>query len=113
MIDDYPFADGRNVLWELEGRRGEELHSESTLDREQVLLVRHLFDRGPDAWLLAGVYPLSDTVKAAFRQALADGGWEIEFEDGIDYLLGGRQDLPDGSTWRPTSVPAPGPIPPP
>ncbi|MGW3078065.1 hypothetical protein [Kitasatospora sp. NPDC001132] len=45
MREDYPFEDGRNLAWELEGFGPDEwLCSSVTVTREQFLQVRDLFD---------------------------------------------------------------------
>nr|BFD96307.1 hypothetical protein KitaXyl93_76670 [Kitasatospora sp. Xyl93] len=59
MSEDYPFEDGRNVSWVLEGFGSDEwLCSSVTVTREQYLQVRALFDLGDDEWMMAGVYPV-------------------------------------------------------
>jgi hypothetical protein len=110
----HPFADGRNVLWELEGFGSDDwLHSSRSLDREQYLRVRHLFEAvlGEDSWMMAGSYP----VPPGLRQPLEGLLGPLGFEADQDYFLGARQNLPEGRSWRPGpgGVMPPGPIPPP
>ncbi|MGW1072304.1 hypothetical protein [Streptomyces sp. NPDC002537] len=110
----YPFADGRNLAWTLDGFGDDEwLASSVPLDREQYLRVRHLFalDEG-DLWMAGGVYPVPREIWPAFRELL---GTAVDFRDDQEYFLGACQDLPDGEFWRPdpADAPHPGPIPPP
>lgn len=109
--DDYPFADGRNVRWTLEGfGRDESLCSLVTLSREQYLKVRGLFELGADEWMMTGSYPVPPEIQGPLRELVATA----VFEDGVEYFLGACQNLPSG-IWPPASLsgPFPGPVPPP
>ncbi|MFE7531512.1 hypothetical protein ACFU7Y_38270 [Kitasatospora sp. NPDC057542] len=111
MSEDYPFEDGRNLAWELEGFGPDEwLCSSVTVTREQFLQVRGLFDLGDDEWMMAGGYPVPVEAQGPLRAVVETA----LFEEGVDYFLGARQDLPSG-LWPPAGVcgPFPGPIPPP
>ncbi|MGW2376709.1 hypothetical protein [Kitasatospora sp. NPDC001683] len=97
---DYPFADGHNVLWELEGYGSDDRqHSSRLLGRQDYLRVRHLFaaELGDDDWMMAGGYPVPSRLWRPMQELLGPLG----FEQGLDYFLGARQNLPDGRTWRP------------
>ncbi|MEU1286955.1 hypothetical protein [Kitasatospora sp. NPDC005856] len=110
MSEDYPFEDGRNVLWELEGFGPDEwLCSSVTLTREQFLQVRGLFELGDDEWMMAGVYPVPVEAQGPLRAVVE----AALFEEGVDYFLGARQNLPSGKLWPPSGVrgPFPGPVP--
>ncbi|MFH9347623.1 hypothetical protein [Kitasatospora sp. NPDC017646] len=109
---DHPFADGHNVLWELEGYGSDERqHSSRLLGRDEYLRVRHLFgaELADDDWLMAGVYPVPARLWPPMQELLGPLG----FEDGLDYFLGARQNLPGGRTWRPApdGRTPPGPVP--
>ncbi|MEU9110918.1 hypothetical protein AB0D04_03700 [Streptomyces sp. NPDC048483] len=112
MNDAYPFTDGRNLAWELEGfdTVDEWLRVCVSLTQEQLLSVRDLFALGEDIWMMRGVYPVPPGIWQSMEERL--GGFR--FEEGIDYFLGAHQNLPDGRLWRPApGTQAPGPIPPP
>ncbi|MFI9045573.1 hypothetical protein [Streptomyces sp. NPDC053427] len=107
----YPFADGRNLVWELTGfDTRDELVDCIQLTREQFLRIRHLFDRGADVWMMAGVHPVDPGLRRPMEEILG----AVRFREGVDYFLGARQDLPAGGLWSPsTGTQAPGPVPPP
>ncbi|MBD0689599.1 hypothetical protein [Streptomyces sp. CBMA123] len=89
------FADGRNVLWELEGYGADDRqHSSRLLGREEYLRVRHLFaaELGDDDWMMAGSYPVPPQLWGPLQELLGPLG----FEDGQDYFLGARQNLAFG-----------------
>ncbi|MER7674805.1 hypothetical protein ABTY61_40975 [Kitasatospora sp. NPDC096128] len=109
---EYPFADGRNVLWELEGYGADDRqHSSRWLGREEYLRIRHLFaaELGGDDWMMTGSWPVPPQLWGPLQELLGPLG----LEDGIDYFLGARQNLPDGRIWRPgpDGGPLPGPVP--
>ncbi|MFJ9777029.1 hypothetical protein ACIRVF_38340 [Kitasatospora sp. NPDC101157] len=100
--DAYPFADGHNVLWELEGYGSDDRqHSSRRFGREDYLRIRHLFaaELGDDDWMMAGGYPVPARLWRPLEELLGPLG----FADGLDYFLGARQNLPDGRIWRAAS----------
>ncbi|MET9293294.1 hypothetical protein [Streptomyces sp. NPDC003077] len=109
---EYPFADGRNMIWDLDGFGADEwIVSTTSLTRDQFLSVRHLFSLGSDEWMMTGVYPVPRGLWETLRKILGT----VEFHRGVTYFLGGRQDLPDGKPWSSPGdgAPLPGPVPPP
>ncbi|MER5948086.1 hypothetical protein ABT127_18720 [Streptomyces sp. NPDC001904] len=93
MNEDYPFENGHNVSWELEGFGPDEyLCSSVTLTREQFLQVRGLFELGDDEWMLAGSYPVPAEVQGPLHAIVETA----PFEDGVDYFLGAYQDHSSG-----------------
>ncbi|MGA5134060.1 hypothetical protein ACPCTO_30095 [Streptomyces olivoreticuli] len=112
MTNDYPFADGKNLAWDLAGFGTDDwLKVSIPLTREQIIDVRHLFDLGDDKWMMGGEYPVTPDIWGPMHAVLGS----IDFQEGLEYFLGARQDLPDGQFWRPSpdTDPLPGPIPPP
>ncbi|MFJ9849815.1 hypothetical protein [Streptomyces sp. NPDC101150] len=109
MDDAYPFAGGRHLTWELTGfGADDELVACARLTREQFLRVRHLFDLGDDVWMMSGEYPVDSGLREAVTEILGIG----RLDDGVDYFLGARQDLPGGQVWSPAAgAQAPGPVP--
>ncbi|MFC8716767.1 hypothetical protein [Kitasatospora sp. NPDC057198] len=110
MSEHYPFEDGRNVAWVLEGFGPDDrLRSSVTLTREQYLRVRALFDLDDgDEWMMAGAYPVPAEARGPLQAVVG----EALFDADVDYFLGAHQDLPTG-LWPPAGVsgPFPGPIP--
>ncbi|MFD7596314.1 hypothetical protein ACFV6D_25175 [Kitasatospora sp. NPDC059812] len=97
MNDDYPFENGRNLSWALEGFGPAGWPCSSvTLTREQFLKVRGLFEIGDDEWMTTGDYPVPVEVQGSL-QAVVETAL---FEEGVDYFLGAYQDLPSGP-WPP------------
>ncbi|CAM5639665.1 putative protein OS=Kitasatospora aureofaciens OX=1894 GN=HS99_0017065 PE=4 SV=1 [Kitasatospora aureofaciens] len=47
--------------------------------------------------MMAGGYPVPAQLWRPVQDLLGPPG----FEDGLDYFLGARQNLPDGRIWRP------------
>ncbi|WP_372407074.1 hypothetical protein [Streptomyces luteireticuli] len=109
MDADYPFADGRNLVWTLSGYGADDMLCDVVpVPREQVVRVRHLLADG-DAWLRDGEYPVTGEAREQLARALGAG-----LRDGVDYFLGARQDLPGGALWMPPPGTVPeGPVPPP
>ncbi|MEV6551500.1 hypothetical protein AB0M57_22695 [Streptomyces sp. NPDC051597] len=94
MIEDYPFEDGRNLSWTLEGFGPDEwLCSSVTVTREQFLEVRGLFELGDNEWMVSGDYPVPPDVQAPLKAVI---GMAL-FEEGVDYFLGTREDLSSGT----------------
>ncbi|MER7583768.1 hypothetical protein [Kitasatospora sp. NPDC097691] len=92
------FADGRNVLWLLDGF-GPDDHVSYTreLDREEYLRVRPLLALAPevrlgdDIWMLAGDYRIPPRLREPLAELLGPPGPP----EGLDYYIGARQNLPD------------------
>ncbi|MFF1480689.1 hypothetical protein ACFVYD_24605 [Streptomyces sp. NPDC058301] len=109
MIEDYPFEDGRNLSWTLEGFGPDELLCSSvTVTREQFLEVRSLFELGDDEWMMGGDYPVPPEVQTPLKVVIE----MALFEEGVDYFLGARQDSSSG-IWPPSGCSEPflGPVP--
>ncbi|MFJ8628979.1 hypothetical protein ACIRD3_39865 [Kitasatospora sp. NPDC093550] len=94
-----PFADGRNMLWLLDGFDAEdELRYSRELDREEYLRVRPLFEGAPevrlgeDVWMVAGDYRVPPRLLAPLGELLGPPAPV----DGLDHFIGARQDFPDG-----------------
>ncbi|MEV7940399.1 hypothetical protein AB0O82_30250 [Kitasatospora sp. NPDC088264] len=93
MNSDYPFENGRDLSWALEGFGPDEWPCSSvTLAREQFLKVRGLFALGDDEWMTTGDHPVPVEVQGSL-QAVVETAL---FEEGVDYFLGACQDLPPG-----------------
>ncbi|MFE4519871.1 hypothetical protein ACFRMQ_37550, partial [Kitasatospora sp. NPDC056783] len=94
VIEDHPFHDGRNMVWELEGfPSGDDWRRSCvTLTREQFLRVRGLFELGDDEWMTAGVYPVPVEAQGPLREVVETA----VFEEGVDYFLGACRNLPPG-----------------
>ncbi|MFD8789128.1 hypothetical protein [Kitasatospora sp. NPDC059599] len=100
---DHPFADGRNVLWTLDGfGTDDHLYDSRELDREEYLRIRPLLAHDPevrlgdDIWMLAGDYRVPPRLHTPLWELLGPPG-PVE---GLDYFIGARQNLPDGPRDR-------------
>ncbi|GAB7183793.1 hypothetical protein ATKI12_3624 [Kitasatospora sp. Ki12] len=98
LVEDL-FADGRNVLWLLDGFDADDgLGYTRELNREEYLRVRPLFERAPevrlgdDVWMLAGNYRVPPRLLEPLGELLGPPG-PVE---GLEYFIGAYQDLPDG-----------------
>ncbi|MFI8462114.1 hypothetical protein [Kitasatospora sp. NPDC085464] len=103
FVDD-PYADGRNVLWLLDGfDADDEVRYSRELNREEYLRVRPLFEGAPevrlgdDVWMLAGDYRVPLRLWEPLWEFLGPPAGPAE---GLVYLIGARQDFPDGRDDR-------------